>query len=100
MRELTREAQAELGIEDKFRGKVWAFVPVTSGYADGPTWALGIAVANERGYCPVPPYWCHAEEFAEMVDHARDLNEARGLSVATSDQITVSTMQHGLPPSA
>ena len=38
----------EFDVAPHFAGKVWAYVPVTSGSM------IGVAVANEPGYCPIP----------------------------------------------
>lgn len=49
-------------IREAWAGKVYAFVPVNASNASGESlWALGVAVANERGYSPLPVGWCCVE---------------------------------------
>jgi hypothetical protein len=91
MKPLSQLAIAELEIEQLFAGKLWAYVPVSDGtYAQ---WGLGIAVANERGYNPIPPYWCHGDNYNQLGDHADLLNERRGMSRDEVARIIASTMR-------
>lgn len=92
MKPLSKQMQIELGIERKFRGKFWAYVPVM---AKGYGWALGIAVANEAGYSPVPAFFCNAERREEMVEFAEKLNAARGIDPETEMRIVCSSMAAG-----
>ena len=46
-----------LDLTTAFQGKVYALTPVT--FDD--RWAVGVAVANERGYTPLPISWCNIE---------------------------------------
>ena len=68
------------------RGSI-VFVPVTEGSF------LGVAVANERGYHPVPEGWaCYANMDAAQ-QHANHLNtEVLGLTGEQVAMIIISTM--------
>lgn len=99
MQKLSRMRQAELGLEEMFAGRVWAFVPVmavSQGISRGPgntiNARLGVAIANERGYMPIPLTFCNSETWDEMADHADELNEARGLTIDEAARITCSSM--------
>lgn len=90
LKPLTAEGRFELA--DFFatlQGKVWAFVPVIG--KDFPA-QLGIAVANESGYYPIPEHWTHADSWDEMNHHADELNRAEGLSDDAAARIVCSTM--------
>jgi len=64
-----------LELREKFAGKVWCFVPVISSkYA---ICHLGIAIANEPGYSPVPISWCNSEDYVEVSEIADDLNKVQ-----------------------
>jgi hypothetical protein len=84
-------SRAELEIEAKFAGKAWAFTPVMGQYG----WQLGIAVANEAGYSPVPGFFCHADTYDEMADHADELNRERGMEPPEAMRIIASSMAQG-----
>lgn len=71
IRTLTDMDRAELELEAAFAGELWAFVPVIR----GSFICLGIAVANEAGYCPVPVSRCQGNNWDEMSAHADDLNQ-------------------------
>lgn len=88
VKKLSDLAIAEMGIEEKFKGKIWAYTPTITG--DIPS--LGIAVANEKGYCPISAFHASADTYDEMADHADELNLARGLDVNTAFRIIASTM--------
>ncbi len=91
IKKLSKEGQFELGIEEKFQGKQWAYTVVTGEHAMG----LGIACANERGYCPVPLSWAHADTWDEMEAHAKELNTERGVAPDEVNRIVLSSMFHG-----
>ena len=91
IRKLSACSKAELGIEDNFAGKLFAFTAVSGPYG----FQLGIAVANEAGYSPVPGFFCHSDSFDEMSDHADELNRARGLSDREAAKIVCSSMAAG-----
>lgn len=84
-------SRAELGLEALFAGKLWAFTPVMGDYG----WQLGIAVSNEAGYSPVPGFFCHADSYDEMADHADDLNRERGFEPLEAGRIVASSMAQG-----
>lgn len=88
LKPLTAEGRFECGLDSVVRDKVWAFVPVISEHGAG----LGVAVANESGYRPIPLHWARADTYDEMAAHADALNEAEGLTLDTAARIVVSTM--------
>jgi len=90
MKQLSGCAIAELEIEAKFAGKLWAYVPRMAEYDCG----LGIAIANEPGYCPIPQFWASGS-YVEMDAEADRLNLARGQSVEESLRIVVSSIAAG-----
>lgn len=68
------EAYASVWAEKK---KVFAFVAVLPNEKiDGINGALGMAIANERGYMPVPLGWASYANFEAASDHAEHLNKA------------------------
>lgn len=88
LKPLTLCGRVELGIEEMFKGKLWAYAAVVNEQGIG----LGIAVANEAGYNPVPMYWCHADTWNEMREHAKALNRERGMSDEEADKIIITSM--------
>lgn len=86
------EGRFECGFDTFVTGKVWAFVPVFSQHSSKDI-GLGIAVANEPGYNPIPLTWCHGDDYDEMQNHARELNAEAGLSVDAEARIICSTMR-------
>jgi adenine/guanine phosphoribosyltransferase-like PRPP-binding protein len=74
-------------IAQAFANQVWAFV-VVSHYGGC---ALGIAVANEQGYCPVPH--THHKSWPELQAFADQLNQAQGLTSELATQIALSTIK-------
>ncbi len=89
MKKLSAEGRFESGLDEIGKGKVWAFVPVLGERHEA---ALGIAVANEPGYHPLPEFWAHGS-YDEMSEHADELNAAEGKSVEESMRIICSTMR-------
>jgi hypothetical protein len=89
MKEFTIEGRFECGLDAAVAGKVWCFVNV-----NGERYAarLGVAVANEPGYIPIPEHWAHADTYDEMDRHAEALNIAEGIDVRTAALIVISTM--------
>jgi hypothetical protein len=87
LKPLSRIGIIELGIEQLFAGKIWAYTPVIS--ENG--FALGIAVANEAGYNRVPEFWCHGDSYEVMSDHCNALNRERGLDDDIAARIVCST---------
>lgn len=88
LKKFTAEGRFEAGLDAVVAGKVWAFVPVMS----GRVWGLGIAIANEAGYNPVPLNWAWADGRNEMQAHADELNKAEGLDDETVMRIVCSSM--------
>jgi hypothetical protein len=91
LKKLSACSRAELELEALFAGKLWAFTPVMGDYG----WQLGIAVSNEAGYSPVPGFFCHADTYDEMADHADDLNRERGQEPREAASIVASSMAQG-----
>lgn len=93
IKKLTSEGRYECGLDAVVRGKVWAFVPVIP--QSGPAVAMGVALANEPGYAPVPAHWCHGDDYDEMYAHAEELNAVEGKSPEESMRTVASTMRRG-----
>lgn len=89
IKKLSAEGRFEAGVDEAMRGKVFAFVAVIGKHHPA---RLGLAVANERGYCPVPEFWAHGDDLHELQEHADELNEAMGLSRDMAVSIVCSTM--------
>lgn len=89
---LTAEGRFECGLAEVVAGKVWAFAPVVPN-VPGPLFGLGVAIANEPGYIPIPLHWVHADTYEEAADHADELNRAEGLDDKTAYRIIASTMK-------
>ena len=54
--------------------------------------SLGLAVANERGYTPVPLAWARYASQDAASDHADHLNKLIGLDAEQATLIIISTM--------
>lgn len=92
MKKLSEQMYLELGIAAKFAGKVIAFTPVMREGMVG----LGIAVANEPGYVPVPLFFCNADRYDEMATFAEELNEKKlGLDIRAAARVVGSSMSAG-----
>lgn len=89
LKPLTFEGRFECGLDAIVNNKIWAFVAVVGEHYGA---RLGIAIANEQGYNPVPEYWAHADRLDEMQDHANQLNAAEGKSEFLCVEIVCSTM--------
>lgn len=89
LKPFTFEGRFECGLDDIVRGKVWCFVNVVGEHYPA---RLGIAIANEPGYNPIPEHWCHADSYDELDRHAEDLNLAEGIDVKLAARIVCSTM--------
>jgi hypothetical protein len=74
-----------------FAGQAYAFVSV---YHEG-AWRLGVAVANEPGYCPITGKIFSGS--AESERWANGLNVHIGLSEKQAFAIVSSTMREGQP---
>lgn len=95
IKKLSSLAIAELGIDDLYPGKLWAFCAVIPDMKGGPGAALGISVANEPGYSPVPLFFCYGDNFNEMQDHADELNKERGMTIDQAARIVASSIAAG-----
>jgi hypothetical protein len=89
LKPLTFEGRFECGLDEVVKNKIWAFVAVTG---ENYGARLGIAIANQRGYTPIPEHWAHADSHDVMQQHADDLNEKEGLTRLQAVQIVCSTM--------
>jgi hypothetical protein len=79
-------------LADKKRGPI-AFVPVTATEKlTGINWMLGIAVANERGYTPIPAGLACFETYEAASDNADAMNRHLGLSDDDAFEIVASSM--------
>ena len=94
MKPFSAEGRFECGMDALVEGKVWAFVPVIG--HNYPA-ALGIAVANEPGYYPIPEFWCYGDCWDQMAQHADQLNAAEGKDRKSAAVIVASTMRK-IPP--
>jgi hypothetical protein len=92
MKQLSFEGRFESGMNAIVEGKVWAFCP-TPAEGDRPMYGLGIALANEQGYYPIPLAWVWGDTWAEMSAHAESLNAEEGLSRLDAAKIVISTMR-------
>lgn len=92
LKKLSAEGRFECNLDEVVKGKVWAFVAVPTTVRGDPQFQLGIAIANEAGYNPVPSYWSYADTFEEMSDHADQLNLAEGKDLKQACTIVASTM--------
>lgn len=89
MKEFTKEGRFECGLDPIIAGKAWAFTAVVGDHCAA---RLGVAIANEAGYVPIPETWCNADDYDAMEAHAEALNAAEGLDPKTAALIVVSTM--------
>ena len=86
---LTFEGRFECGFDDAVKGKIAALTAVVQPNGIG----LGIAIANEQGYIPIPLYWCRGEDYEQMQEHAKALNaELFGLDAKEAAKIVCSSM--------
>lgn len=95
IKEFTAEARFECGLDAIVAGKVWAFISVIG---EHNPWRLGVAIANQPGYYPVPEFWCHATEGRDMDAfhaHVDALNAAEGLTTHEALRIMASSMAAG-----
>lgn len=78
-----------MDIKEAFAGKLFAFTAVVgrSGCC------LGVAVANESGYSPVPEMRFSTPRYDDAATEAERLNKEMGLSDTTSMKIVMSTMR-------
>lgn len=88
LKPFTTEGRFECGLDEIVRGKIWAFVAVVGEHTPA---RLGVAIANEPGYYPIPEHWCHGD-YDDISAHADELNRAEGLDLHISTLIVASTM--------
>lgn len=75
------------------KGKPFAFVAVSpSESICGIRGALGLAIANDPGYMPVPLGWAHYDTFEGAQDHVDHLNKHIGLTDEQATFVQISTM--------
>lgn len=75
-------------IKDLFEGKEFAFVAVVAETA----FSLGVAVADEPGYWPLPAHLVETRGWEEMNAAAAAINARLGLDEATASRIVSSSM--------
>jgi hypothetical protein len=90
LKPFTKEGRFECGLDDIVKGKVWCFVNVVG---ENYPARLGVAIANEPGYVPIPEFWCHADDYSELDRHAEELNNAEGIDVREAARIVLSSMR-------
>lgn len=89
LKKLSFEGRFECGVDELAKGKACAYVPVVISSGMG----LGLAVANEQGYHPIPLHWCNGDNFDELAEHADELNlELFALDARAAAVIVCSTM--------
>lgn len=95
LKPLTYEGRFEMDLDDIMaEWGLCAFVPVIPKTKDGNIYGLGVAVANEPGYHPIPLHWAHADSWEEMSAHANELNaELLNLDKDASARIVLSSMR-------
>lgn len=92
LKPFTPEGRFECGLDALVAGKRWAFVPVVGELNAA---ALGVAIADEPGFLPIPETWAHADDYAAMESHAEALNLAEGLDPKAAALIVISSMRAG-----
>ena len=90
LKPFTPEGRFDWGLDPLVEGRRWAFVPVIGESYEA---RLGVAVAGEPGYYPIPELWCHADDYEEMRAHADALNAERGLDARSAMPIVASSMR-------
>lgn len=96
LRKLTPEGEFECGHRDWLSNKIWCYVAIADSGAH-----LGVCVANEPGYYPVPRHWCWAagaSAYKKMCEHAEELNRANKLDTDACIRIVASTMNRRSKP--
>jgi hypothetical protein len=89
MKRLSEEGRFECGLDEVVKGKCWAFTCVLGEHYN---FRLGVAIANEPGYYPVPEFWCHGDSYDEMHRHVDELNDKEGLTQDEAARIMCSSM--------
>lgn len=84
--------ESKLDVAEKFAGKLYCFVNVCSEHGEGG--ALGVAVANESGYWPIPVFFANGT-YSEMEEHADELNLELGYKPRFALDIIMSSMAAG-----
>jgi hypothetical protein len=97
IKKLTFEGRFECGLDEIVKGKAFAFVAVSNIEPHMPHYRLGVAIANERGYYPVPAHWAHSDSYDQMSAHADELNKAEGLEPKAAAMIVCSSMRGKAP---
>lgn len=80
-------------IAEAFKGKLWTYTPVCR-----KDCKIGVAVANEKGFTPVPWRMTNdcGESYNEQKDYCNKLNAERGQSEEESLNIVASSMRGGV----
>lgn len=91
LKKLSAEGRHESGLDKITQGKVWAFI-ATMSPIHKDRYGLGVAIANEPGYYPIPLTWANSDSWDSMSDHATELNRDMGLTAINEARIICSTM--------
>lgn len=80
-------------IEEAFKGKLWTYVAI----ATSTDHKIGVAVANEQGYSPVPYNMTRdcGDRYDERRAYCITLNQERDQDEVASMNIICSTMRKG-----
>lgn len=90
LKKFTSEGRFEAGLDDAIAGKMWAYIAIV-----GNPYTLGVAVANESGYIPIPTHWCNGDDYAEMDAYADELNARENIDRDLATRIIASGMAKG-----
>ncbi len=90
LKEFTAEGRFECGLDAIVSGKIWCFVNVTGEHYAA---RLGVAIANEAGYIPIPEFWCNSDDYNALGAHADKLNADEGIDPLQAARIVCSTMK-------
>ena len=83
-----RGIDIQSNVDRAFQSKLWAYVAVVG----KDTCHLGMAVANENGYSPIPPYHYSHDNFDIVQAEADRLNTSRGMAHDAVLAIVASSM--------
>ena len=91
---LSFEGWFECGGIELSEGKLAALVAVIQPEGIG----LGLAIANDPGYYPIPRYWCRGNDWSQMKEHADNMNlTLLKLDAEQACKIVASTMRGKVP---
>jgi hypothetical protein len=93
LKPLTNEGKASCGLDEIVKGKFYAFTAVVNHDKNGPPFVLGVAIANEPGYYPIPSFWAYSDDYSELSRHADDLNREIGVDEKAAARVVCSSMR-------